>query len=301
MVSIIIPTLNAENYTYTLLSSLRKQLVPSEIIIIDSSSSDNTVKIAESYGVKTIIIKRENFDHGGTRNLAAKTSSGEIIVFLTQDAIPADAYFIENLIKPLKKSEIALSYGRQVPKEDANPLEKFARGFNYGGIPLIKEKDQICRLGIKTFFNTNVCCAVKKSAFEEVQGFPEKIIMNEDTVLAAKLILKGYKIAYIPEAKVIHSHNYTCGQQFKRYFDIGVSLNRQKWILELIKTEREGYEYIKEEIRFLWRERKWHWIPYAFGEAAAKYAGYRLALMEDKLPVVLKKSLSMHGYFWDKK
>src|SRR4030043_521071 len=242
MVSIIIPTLNAENYTYTLLSSLRKQLVPSEIIIIDSSSSDNTVKIAESYGVKTIIIKRENFDHGGTRNLAAKTSSGEIIVFLTQDAIPADAYFIENLIKPLKKS-----------------------------------------------------------AFEEVQGFPEKIIMNEDTVLAAKLILKGYKIAYIPEAKVIHSHNYTCGQQFKRYFDIGVSLNRQKWILELIKTEREGYEYIKEEIRFLWRERKWYWIPYGFGEAAAKYAGYRLALMEDKLPVVLKKSLSMHGYFWDKK
>jgi rhamnosyltransferase len=299
MVSVIIPTLNAEKYIHKLLNSLMGQSIPFEIIVIDSSSVDSTIKIAESLGARVITIKRNEFDHGGTRNLAVRAASGDILIFLTQDVLPANEYLIKNLIKPLQDEKIALCYGRQIAKNDSNPLERFARAFNYPDKPRIKGKEHIELLGIKTFFCSNVCSAIKKSVFKEVGEFPEKAIMNEDMVLAAKLIMRGYKVAYEPSAIVYHSHNYSLWEQFKRYFDIGVSLKQHRWILELVKTEGEGYKFMKEEIRYLCRKGKWYWIPYVFGEAAAKYAGYCLGLIEDKLSVKLKKSLSMHKYFWD--
>ena len=298
MVNVIIPTLNAEKYIQSLLKSLKEQSILCEIIVIDSSSADSTVKIAESFGAKVITIKKSEFDHGGTRNLAVNISFGDTLIFLTQDAFPADKYLIENLIKPLRNEKIAICYGRQIAKNHSNPLERFARAFNYPEKPQIKGKEQIELLGIKTFFCSNVCSAIKKSVFKEAGGFPEKAIMNEDMVLAAKLIMRGYKIAYEPSAIVYHSHNYSLWQQFKRYFDIGVFLKQERWIFELARAEEEGYKYIKEEIRYLWREKKWYWIPYVFGEAAAKYAGYRLGLIEDKLSVKLKKMISMHKDFW---
>lgn len=298
MISVIIPTLNAEKHIQNILKSLKEQSLPSEIIVIDSSSSDNTVKIAESYGVKTIIIKREDFDHGGTRNLAVNHATGNIIVFLTQDALPVNEYLIENLIKPLQDEKLALCYGRQIAKNDSTPLERFTRAFNYPDEPLMKGKEHIELLGIKTFFCSNVCSAIKKSAFKEVGGFPEKAIMNEDMVLAAKLILKGYKTAYVPEAGVIHSHNYTLCQQFKRYFDIGVSLKDNSWMLEYVGADKEGVKFLKEEIRYLFKNREYRWIPYVIGEAISKYSGYRLGLSYTKIPNPLRKRLSMHSNYW---
>lgn len=299
MITIIIPTLNAGSDLASLILSLKKQTYPSEITVIDSSSTDNTVSIAESLGVKTLSIKRESFDHGGTRNLAVKKSSGDIIVFLTQDAFPLNEYLVENLVRPLDDRNIALSFGRQIARGNSTPLEFFARDFNYPDKALVKGKEHIKSLGIKTFYCSNVCSAVKKSAFNEVNGFPEEAILNEDMVLAAKLILKDYKVAYASEAKVIHSHNYTLGQQFRRYFDIGVSLNRQRWILEYAKAEAEGFKYLKENLRFLLNNKDTHWMPYAIAEAFAKYTGYQLGLKEDKLSKLLKKHLSMHDFFWD--
>lgn len=303
MVSVIIPTLNAEASIEGLVRSLNKQSIPCEVIVIDSSSSDNTVWIAGSLGAKVVVIDRRDFDHGGTRNLAARISLGDILLFLTHDALPADEYLIENLIRPLKDEDIALSYARQIPYDSAMPTEYFARTFNYPASTsinraLIKGRDDIQHLGIKTFFCSNVCSAVKANAFREVGGFPERAIMNEDMILAARLVTKGYKIAYEPSAAVYHSHNYSIFQQFKRYFDIGVSLNREQWILEFARPEEEGYRYLVEEMGYLWRNRK-IWIPYAIVEAIAKYLGYRLGLMENIIPLKLKMLFSMHRYFWD--
>jgi rhamnosyltransferase len=84
-ISVIIPTLNAEEQIHGLLISLKNQSVPCEIILIDSSSSDLTVRTADSLGAKSIIIRREDFDHGRTRNLGASHAAGDIMVFLTQD------------------------------------------------------------------------------------------------------------------------------------------------------------------------------------------------------------------------
>ena len=301
MVSVIIPTLNASKYLPDLLDKLGDQTVrEKEIIVIDSSSNDDTITIAESYLASVICIDRKDFDHGRTRNLAATRAKGDVLVYLTQDVVPFDKYFLENLLNPLNSAGIIASYGRQLPKEDAIPPERFARLFNYPDKPLIKSKDDLSHLGIKTFFFSNVCSAIKRKAFEQLGMFPENVIMDEDLVFAAQSIMKGYKIAYVPEARVLHSHNYSPVQQFNRYFDVGVILNRERWILELTSAEGEGLHFIREEAKFLYKNKKWLWIPYAMVQAMAKFTGYRLGLMEHKMPVKLKRRLSMHKYFWNK-
>jgi len=298
MVSVIIPTLNAEGHIPSLLYSLKNQSIPCEIIVIDSSSSDSSVKIAESYGAKTIIIKRHEFDHGGTRRLAATHAVGDIIVFFTQDALPEDKYVLENLIKPLQDPKIAASYGRQIPKADAKPLEKFARLFNYPEIPLVKGRDDIPVLGIKTFFFSNVCSAIRKKEFEKLGGFTEKLIMNEDMLFAFRLILEGFKIAYVPEARVIHSHDYSLREQFSRYFDIGVFLKKNLYQFIQLKTDSTGAAFLKEGIRYFSGNKAYRCLTYLIWESVFKYIGYKLGLHYALLPNIVRKKVSMHSNYW---
>jgi len=301
-VSIIIPTLNAEKFIAELVLRLKQQtLPPEEIIVVDSSSGDRTMEIAGEMGCRTLVIEREAFDHGGTRNLGAKLSAGDVLVFMTQDALPADDTFLEKLVGPLADPSdplIVASFGRQLARNDAVPPEKFARLFNYPETVMIKSKEDLPQLGIKTFFFSDVCSAVRKREFEAVGGFPEKIIMNEDMVLAAKLILQGYKVAYVPGAAVWHSHNYSIAQQFRRYFDIGASLSMNRWLLDYARAEGEGFKFVREQLAWLLRHRHYRWIPYTLSLTLAKYVGYRLGLMENKLPVSLKRRFSMHKHFW---
>lgn len=299
-VSIVIPTLNGGKYLGKLFGSLQEQSVrPAQILVVDSSSQDNTLKICGGFGVDIIQIEAKTFDHGGTRNLAASRATGDILVFMTQDALFVDGDCLKNLIEPLDDPSIAASYGRQIPKEDANPIERFLRFFNYPSSGRIKGIADLPRLGVKTFFFSNACSAIKKSAFKEMGGFPPKTIMNEDMFLAAKLLMRGYKIAYQPNALVYHSHNYPLTTQFKRYFDIGVFFRKNQWIRDLANSEKEGIKYFKEIFRFLVDNKQWNWIPYALVDAATKYLGYRLGLLEDRLPLYIKKGVSFNRDFWE--
>ncbi len=298
MISVIIPTHNAEQYIHDLLTSLKGQSVTSEIVVIDSSSSDCTIKIADSFNVKTKIIIKRSFDHGGTRNLAVTKASGDIIVFLTQDAMPADRYFLEKLIKPLKDPDIAATYGRQIPREDAKPIEKFTRAFNYPDTPILKDRKSLSELGIKTFFFSNVCSAIRTREFEMLGGFTERVIMNEDMLFAGKLIQNGYKIAYVPDAEVIHSHNYSWLQQFRRYFDIGVFLKNNSKDLDYAKPYNVGAKFLIEGVMRLLRNRDYIWMPYVSGEAVSKYLGYKSGQHYSLIPNQMRRKLSMHSNYW---
>lgn len=298
-VSIIIPTLNGGKYLGKLFGTLQEQSVsPAQILVVDSLSQDNTLKICGAFGVDIIQIEAKTFDHGGTRNLAASRATGDILVFMTQDALFVDGDCLENLIEPLDDPSIAASYGRQVPKEDANPIERFLRFFNYPSSGRIKGIEDLPRLGVKTFFFSNACSAIKKSAFKEMGGFPLKTIMNEDMFLAAKLLMRGYKIAYQPNAIVYHSHNYPLTTQFKRYFDIGVFFRRNQWIRDLANSEKEGIKYFKEIFRFLVDNKQWNWIPYALVDTTVRFLGYRIGLMEKFLPLWFKKKISYNKKYW---
>jgi rhamnosyltransferase len=280
-ISVIIPTLNAGESLVNLLSSLMKQdLAPMQVIVIDSSSEDNTASLAKRSGAETFVIPRKSFNHGGTRNFAASKARGDILVFMTQDAMPGDQTLLRVLTDPLRDKGIAATFGRHVPKENAAPLESFSRLFNYPEQGFVKEAADIQRFGIKTFFFSNVCSAFKKGPFTAAGMFPEGIRANEDMLITAKLILSGYKVAYVPEAVIIHSHAYSLRGLFRRYYNIGSSLKNNNWILRYAKPEGEGIKFMKEAFVFVMKQHQYRWIPYIFLESVTKYAGYRMGLLK---------------------
>jgi len=302
-VAVIILTLNAGGQLPRLLNVINNQSVqPCDVLVIDSSSEDDTLSVAVNSGVRTETIPRDKFDHGATRNFGARLTTSDILVYFTQDSLPADDKLIENLTRSFKEDQtIGATYARQLPWPEAGSIEAFSRLFNYPNSSVVKSITSLQKLGIKTFFISNSCAAYRRSVFEELGGFPEYQIMDEDLVLAARMITDGHKVAYIADAVVYHSHEYTLWQQFSRYFDIGVALNSQRWILKLARSESEGSHFFKEEIKYLWRTKKAHLIPYALVDAVAKYVGYRLGLMETHIPLCLKKKLSMHKHFWNQR
>jgi rhamnosyltransferase len=279
-ISLVIPTLNAGGHIEDLLSRLSAQDVkPHETIVIDSSSGDATAEIARQCGARTVVIPRQAFNHGGTRNRAAREAGGDVLVFMTQDALPLDNKLLGNLTAPFAENDIAATYGRHVPREDASPPEIFARQFNYPESSAVKSIGDLSTFGIKTFFFSNVCSAVRTKVFFSVGMFPEGARSNEDMLLAARLILAGHKVAYVPDAKVIHSHSYSLFRLFARYYDIGSSLRNNTWMLKHARSEGEGLRFLTEEFCFLLNKRRYGWIPYILLEALAKYAGYRIGLI----------------------
>jgi rhamnosyltransferase len=300
MPEIIIPTLNAALDWPRFSSALLTCATPDEVLIVDSSSTDETANLALAAGFKVCSIPRADFNHGGTRQFAAELSSdADILVYLTQDAILNGPEELTNLLAAFDDRSVAAAYGRQLPRIGAGPMEAHARYFNYSAESSVRDLGDRERLGFKTIFISNSFAAYRRAALMEVGGFPKDIIFGEDTITAAKLLLGGWKIAYVAEAKVYHSHSYTWTQDFKRYFDIGVLHARESWLLrEFGGTGGEGGRFVRSELSYLW-PKHWWLIPSASIRTALKLAGYRLGRIERKLSVRWKRRLSMHRGFWD--
>jgi len=299
-ISIIIPTYNAENYLRKLLDGIKNQSIKDyKLIIIDSSSKDKTVQIARKYTNNITIIPQSEFDHGGTRTKAGQIAQGEILVYLTQDALPYDNQTIENIIKIFKNNKIAAAYGRQISYENTNLFGKHLRTFNYTNKSYIRNQEDINKYRIKTPFLSDSFAAYRRSSLEDIGWFKDGLILGEDTYAGAKMILKGYSLAYVSEAKVYHSHSYTIWQEFKRYFDIGVFHKSESWILkEFGKAEGEGMKYIKSEIKYLLNNNAWYLLPEFFIRSGMKYLAYKLGQRYDKLPKWFIKKISMHHRWW---
>ncbi|WNS75200.1 glycosyltransferase [Bacillus sp. DTU_2020_1000418_1_SI_GHA_SEK_038] len=298
-VSVIIPTLNAEQDLKNLLPLIPKR-EDIEIIVIDSSSNDHTKDVSISYGAQVIEVERRNFNHGGTRNLAAKEARGEIIVYLTQDAILFDDKSIDKLISAFADENVGIAYGRQLPHKNAQVFGSFARTFNYPEQTLIKRLENKKQYGLKTVFTSNSFAAYRKSILDEIGGFPINIILGEDMYVAAKAALAGYSIAYMAEAKVFHSHDYTVRQEFQRNFDIGVFHDREKWILdEFLSPEGEGLKFVLTEWRYLKEIRKLHLLPLSILRNGAKLVGYKMGRNHKKLSPALRRKISMYKSYWN--
>lgn len=167
--SVIIPTRNGDATLSELLAMLSVQTVQiKEIIIIDSSSEDKTVVVAQKYGAKIVVINKEDFDHGGTRTKAAEMAQGEIVVFFTQDAIPASRDALETLVSPFSTDQnIAVTYGRQLPAFNANIFASHLRYFNYPDKSEIRSYNDKNRFGLRTIFTSNSFCAYRMSVLKK--------------------------------------------------------------------------------------------------------------------------------------
>lgn len=165
--SVVIPTLNAEGEIGQLLSSIEQQTIrPCDILVVDSSSDDGTRnEVGEHPGVDLCVIERSSFNHGATRDMALRRTTGDIVCFLTQDAMPDGSHYLENLIQPMLEDPlVALSSGRQLPKPDARRFEQLVREFNYPSESSVRSADDLETLGIKTFFCSDVCSAYRRDA-----------------------------------------------------------------------------------------------------------------------------------------
>ena len=291
--------MNASQDWANLTSMLAAAVPPEHVLIIDSSSTDGTPDLARKAGFQVHTITREDFDHGATRQLALDLlPDAEIVIYLTQDAELASADAIAKMLEAFTDLKIAAAYGRQLPRRCATPIEVHARHFNYPPTSKISALDTRERWGIKTIFISNSFAAYRRSALMSVGGFPRDVLFGEDTITAAKLILDGWKIAYVAEAQVYHSHPYTWRQDFKRYFDIGVLHARENWMLqEFGQAGGEGSRFVRSEIKYLRREDPWH-LPSALVRTGLKLLAYRLGRNEKKLTTGLKRHLSMHPGFW---
>jgi rhamnosyltransferase len=297
--SVIIPTYNAASYLEKLLPAIEKQVLPFELFIIDSSSSDQTTLLLEPYAKTIVTIPQSQFDHGGTRSKIAQIATGDILIFITQDALPTDDDTFKTLVDAFDNPNIAVAYGRQLAYDNTNLFGKHLRMFNYpdtSNIRCIEDKDTY---GMKTAFLSDSFAAYRKSAMQEVAYFKDGLIVGEDNYIGAKLLLQGYCIAYVAEAKVYHSHSYSPIQEFQRYFDIGVFHAKEHWILQTFgKAEGEGMKYIKSEFSYLIKHAAYIKIPEFFIRNGLKWMGYKLGKNYKLFPILFIRKLSMHYKWW---
>jgi rhamnosyltransferase len=300
--SIIIPTLNASESLNNLLLKIKECTTDftSEVIIIDSESSDDTISIAKKHGANILKTKQKAFNHGGTRNVAANKAKGDLLLFITQDALPVDTNAIRKIMVPFLDENVVIAYGRQLSYENTSIYGKFSRYFNYPNRSRVKCFDDIGKLGIKTAFCSNSFAIYRKKYFDNIGGFPNKVILGEDMYLAGKAILSGYKVAYVTDAKVFHSHSYNILNEFQRSFDTGVFHAQEKWIIESFKSPNsEGMRYIKEECKYLIQNKLALLIPYAIIRDVSKYIGYKCGYHYSLFPKCIAKMMSMYKSYWN--
>jgi rhamnosyltransferase len=299
-VGLVIPTLNAGATLDRLALAIQAQsLRPARFFVIDSGSTDNTVARFEAIGAEVHAIDRRTFDHGGTRQKAVETLvDTDVLIFLTQDAVPADPNALRNLVGAFQNPSIGAAYGRQLPAPNATPIAAHARLFNYPRTDELRSIADAERLGIRTAFCSNAFAAYRRKALLEVGGFPTRAIFGEDMLACAAMLAKGWKILYVASAQAYHSHNYTLDKEFRRYFDIGVLYaTHPKLIARFGAPAGEGWNFLHSELVYLSQAAP-ILIPSALVRSASKYLGYRLGRLAKYLPTGVNRRVSMNDGYW---
>lgn len=303
-IDVIIPLYKPGKELFELLDMLKKQTQVIQNIILMNTEEKYFEQL--TYGtdfvhaypnVKVYHLSKKEFDHGKTRHMGVKKSDADVFVTMTQDALPTNEKLIEKLIANLD-GKVAVAYARQLPREDCRLEERLSRDFNYPSEPRVKTAEDLETLGIKTYFCSNVCAAYRRDIYEELGGFVKRAIFNEDMIYAAKVIEKGYAVAYEAEAEVIHSHNYSNMQQLHRNFDMGVSQAEHREIFEKVPSESEGMKLVKSTTKELMKQKMWWRIPCFYMQCASKYAGYFMGKHYKRLPRKLILFLTSNKEYW---
>ncbi len=304
-VDVIIPVYKPTEKLTALLEALKAQTLPVHRIILVNTEKIYFDKFTAGTDFwdkyKNVTVKhipKKDFDHGGTRNYGVSLSLAPYFIMMTDDALPVDEKMTERLLSPFVDTKVGMSYARQVPARGCGVIERYTRSFNYPEKSCVKSARDIKTMGIKAFFASNVCAAYRRDIFDELKGFTSHTIFNEDMIYARGLMDAGYRIAYAARAKVAHSHNYSGFGQFRRNFDLGVSHGEYPEIFSGLSAESEGKKLVKETCRFLWGEGKpWLIVKLAW-QSGCKYLGYFWGKRYKRLPVALRKMLSMNREYW---
>lgn len=297
---ILVPTYHPKEELEKLLEALEAQTCPArKIFLINTEKQYFPEELAGKYAnVEIRHIKKREFDHGGTRDMGIRLSDADVVVCMTQDAVPADEYLIERLLKPFENPRVWASYARQIPAADCREIERYTRNFNYPAVSRLKGWENLEELGVKTFFCSNVCAAWRREKYLELGGFVKRTVFNEDMILAGRLVRGGGLIAYCAGARVIHSHNYTIMQQFHRNFDVAASQAMHPEVFGGIHSESEGIRLVKRSMAHCIKAGKPWLIFQVAAQSAGKLLGYKLGQNYRKLPRRLILWCTMNPSFW---
>jgi rhamnosyltransferase len=282
--SVCIPTLNASGQWREFEIALRAQSVqPKQVIIIDSESTDGTADRAKQIGFCVERIKRNDFGHGKTRQFAiSMVPKSDVIVYMTQDAVLASSNAFATLLRPFEDATVGAVYGRQLPRREAGLIEAHARYFNYPETSAIRSLQDVKQYGIKTAFFSDSFGAYRQSALQQVGCFPN-VDFSEDMLVAARLLLAGWKIAYAADAAVYHSHTFTIAEEYKRYIQIGKIHGSNQWLLEKFGCANgEGFRFVRSQMKMLMLKAPWL-IPAALLRIGYKFIGYKIGLRKGQI------------------
>ncbi len=304
-VDVIIPVYKPGERLKKIINRLRQQTYPvNRIILINTGRAyferafGEDMSFFETDDIVLRHISEEQFDHGTTRRMAVSMSKADYFICMTDDALPVDRHLVKSLITPLIEGKASAAYARQLAGKEADIVEKFSRRFNYPAVSRIKSKADMDELGIKTFFCSNACAAYERKTYDKLGGFEKHMIFNEDMVYAGRLVDSGASIAYVAEARVLHTHHYTAMQQLKRNFDLGVSQAQFPELFNRVSSQSEGIRMIRGMLGTLLKKNEYNKIPSVIINSAFKLAGYKLGKAYKKLPQWLIMKLTMNRNYW---
>jgi len=301
-VTVICPLYKAEKYIDDLHASLMMQknvdLREVKYILTDTKDGlEKKIKTLEKANLR--IITPEEFSHSLVREKAAFESNTSVVVFITQDIKITDENWLYKFIKPIFDNKCEAAFSRQICENHS--IERYTRIKNYPAESRVVSKADVDRLGIRTFFFSDAASAVNLKIFKELNGYDGKDLpTNEDMYFAYKLINAGYRIMYNSEAVVIHSHDYKFKELFKRYFDQGVFLKDNDYLMKYNATGSAKdllLFIIKESIK----EKNIKAISNIIPNFAARYLGNKFGQNYKKLSKENIKKFSASRFYWERK
>ena len=309
-VSIILPTKNGTRYLEGVLTAIFAQRTSRrfEVIVIDSGSTDGTVKLLRDFPVRLREIAPESFNHGETRNFAASLAEGEHLVFLSQDAEPANDGWLDALVSPVEEDErVAGAYPGFLPRPGCHPMEQ--REILDGpfvsaeiGMRFIKRAVGNPDYSINPWpyiHFPNTCSCIRRAVLARFPFRP--VNFAEDQDWAKRVLEAGYVTVFVPNAVIIHSHSYPAKVQFHRCYDHGSAMRElfgkrefpsfrrivpeavRSVSLDLTFCRRRGYSLLAR-LRWLGPAMAWH---------LAKYGGLWVGTHSERLPLVMRRRFSL--------
>lgn len=307
-VDIVIPVYRPDEKFLNLLRGLTRQegAEIASVILMHTGDDFPEEKEAERIlggaGIPVTVrfLSPEAFDHGGTRAEGASLGSAPYFVCMTQDAVPQGADLLAALLRPFEKDDrVWVSYARQIPAPGCRFPERISRAFNYPDVSAVRTQADLKEKGIRTFFCSDVCACYRRDLYEASGGFVKKTIFNEDMLFAAKAVRSGGAVAYTADARVIHSHNLSGPELFRRNFDMGVSQAEHPEVFASVPSEGEGLRLVKKSIRVCLQSGRILQVPVVIWQSAWKYLGYRLGKSYKKLPKSLVRAFSQNKRYFD--
>jgi rhamnosyltransferase len=303
-ISILILTKNGGPIFRSCLEAVcaQTQTGKTEVIVVDSGSTDGTREIAKSFPVRLEEIPAESFHHARTRNFAATLARGKILIFLSQDAIPASEVWLSTMVSNFDDPRVGAAYGRQLPKPESSLERQDALDAIYGDLRLVKDPAHRNGMGYHFYHFSDVNAAIRRSVWEGAR-FPEDLRVFEDLGIAKRILDSGWKIVYEPKSAVYHSHSHTTVGLFKRYFDIGYTLKLlQIWDAPGTRKSMlaEFWKLLRNKVRRMGRRGNGQLASEGIRQDIAKSVGLFLGLNQSYLPLVLKRRLSAFRVFESK-